>query len=169
MGKLNYKKYIILSYLFVIFHGCSSIQIIDDKQLNLHNAYTITLPGEPWKIVTIDSEDLAMHYPGNDAMLAIISTLGENSLLTLDRLYKQLFIGIKKKHIVNREYKYINNQRFLHTILEGEIDDHKIKISAYIISTENIVYDIVYWSAPNTFDLSLGDFENMINSFKPAD
>ncbi len=169
MVKLNYKEYIILSYLFAILHGCSSIQIVDNKQVNLHNAYNLTLPGRPWKIVKVESEDLAMQHQMSNAMFAIISTPRKTSQLTLDRLYKQLFIGIKKKHIVNRHYKDINNQRFLHTILEGELDSHKIKISAYIMSAEDFVYDIVYWSAPDTFDFSLGDFEKTIKSFKSVD
>ena len=107
-----------------------------------------------------------MQHQKSNAMFAIISHPAATSTIALDRLYKQLFIGIKKKHIVNREYDNINNQRFLHTILEGELDNHKIKISVYIICTKNFVYDMVYWSTPDTFDLSLGDFERAIKSFQ---
>ncbi|MCP5003821.1 MAG: hypothetical protein GY941_07700 [Planctomycetes bacterium] len=166
---MNYKKYIILSFLFAIFHGCATVEITGDKHLNLHNAYNISLPGKPWKIVKNGSVDLTMQHQKNNAMFAIISTPVENGKFTLNRLCKHLFIGIRKRRIVNRDYKYINHQRFLHTILEGEIDDLKVKISAYINSTDDFVYDMVYWSDPETFDLSIGDFEKMIKSLKPVD
>ena len=163
---MELKKCIIFSWLLIIFHGCSSVQTVDDNYLNLHSYHRIALPGKPWKIVKIDSEDLAMQHQKSNAMFAIISHPAATSTIALDRLYKQLFIGIKKKHIVNREYDNINNQRFLHTILEGELDNRKIKISVYIICTKNFVYDMVYWSTPDTFDLSLGDFERAIKSFQ---
>ena len=165
---MELKKCIILSCLLIIFHGCSSVQTVDDNYLNLHSSHIIALPGKPWEVVKIDSEDLAMQHQKSNAMFAIFSHPAANSKIELERLYKQLFIGIKKKHIVNRQHNYINNQRFLHTILEGELDNHKIKISAYIICTENFVYDIVYWSTPDAFDLSLKDFERAIKSFQPV-
>ncbi len=156
----------ILSYLLLIFNGCHSTQIVDDKYLNLQNFYKITLPDESWKRVKTNNEDFAMQHKKNNAMFAIISHHAATRKTTLDQLYKQLFIGIKRNLILTKHYDYINNQRALHIILEGELDNCKIKISAYVIKTKNFVYDIVYWSTPDKFDTSLGDFERIIKSFE---
>ncbi len=166
MEKLKGKTCIIASYLLLVFIGCQSTQIINNKFLNLHNSYKITLPDESWDKIKISNEDLAMRNKENNATFAIISHPVDTNKATLETLYKQLFFGIKRKTILEKEYVNIDGQRVLHIVLIGELDTHKIKISAYIIKAKNLVHDIVYWSPPDKFDISLRDFEGVFKSFK---
>ena len=160
------KTWAITSFLFLIFIGCQSAQIVDNKYLNTRSLYKITLPDKSWEKIKINSEDLAMRNKENNANFAIISHPTGTNKATLDTLYKQLFIGIKGRNILKKQYVYIDNQRVLHIILEGELDNLKLRISAYIIKTKDLIYDIVYWSSPDKFDISLDDFERVIKSFK---
>jgi len=107
-----------------------------------------------------------MRNKKNNANFAIISHPTRTNKATLDTLYKQLFIGIKGRNILKKQYVYIDNQRVLHIVLEGELDNLKLRISAYIIKSKGVICDIVYWSSPDKFDISLDDFERVIKSFK---
>ncbi len=159
------KKWIIMFFLLVI-NSCQSKQIIDNRFLNPENHYKITLPGKPWEKIKIDKEDIAMRNSDNNAMFAVISHPANTDKTTLDTLYRLLFIGIKKENIINKHYVYVNNRKALNIVFEGELDGFRIKISAYIINADNLVHDVVYWSLPESFDDSSGDFERVVESFE---
>ncbi len=160
------KTWIITFYLILTFNGCQSIQIVNNEYSDLQGFYRVTIPGESWEKIKINNEDLAMRNKENNANFAIISHPTGTNKATLDTLYKQLFIGIKGRNIIKKQYVYIDSQRVLHILLEGELDNLKLRISAYIIKTKDLIYDIVYWSSPDKFDISLDDFERVIKSFK---
>ncbi len=160
------KTWIITFYLILTFNSCQSIQIVNNEYSDLQGFYKITLPSKSWEKVKINNEGLAMRNKENNANFAIISHPTRTNKATLDTLYKQLFIGIKGRNILKKQYVYIDNQRVLNIVLEGELDNLKLRISAYIIKTKGLIYDIVYWSSPDKFDISLDDFERVIKSFK---
>ena len=166
MNKIKDKIWIIVSCILMIFSACQSTQIVDDKFINLKSHYEIALPGEPWERVEIHSEDLAMRNKENDAVFAIISQATSTEETTLDTLCKQLFIGIKKKNIIDKGYVNINNQRIMRIVLEGVLDNFNVKIMAYVVKSGEFVYDIVYWSAPDRFDTFLEDFEKAVRTLK---
>lgn len=157
---------IILFFLILVICGCRSPQIVDSSFLNPQHFYKITLPGAPWEKVSIHDADIAMRNRENNSMFVIMSHPVNNERTTLDTLYRQLFIGMQRKSIVNRQYVYVGNQRVLHVVLEGELDNADVKISAYIINANNLVHDVVYWSIPAHFDNFLADFEKVVESFK---
>jgi hypothetical protein len=160
------KTWVIIFCLILTFIGCQSTQTTDNEYSNLQRFYRITLPGEPWEKIKINNEDLAMRNQESNANFAIISHPATTNKVTLDSLFKQLFIGIKGKSILKKQYVYIDNRRVLHIVLEGELDNLKLRISAYIIQAKDVICDIVYWSVPDKFDISLEDFERVVNSFK---
>jgi hypothetical protein len=160
------KTWIITFYLILTFNGCQSTQIVNNEYSDLQGFYRVRIPGESWEKIKINNEDLAMRNKENNANFAIISHPTGTNKATLDTLYKQLFIGIKGRNIIKKQYVYIDSQRVLNIVLEGELDNLKLRISAYIIKTKGVICDIVYWSSPDKFDISLDDFERVIKSFK---
>jgi hypothetical protein len=160
------KNWIIMFFLLLVINNCQSTQIIDNTFLNPQSLYKVTLPDKSWERINIDKEDIAMRNKENNAMFAIISHPINTNKTTLDTLYRQLFIGIKRKNIINKQFVYINNRKVLNIVLEGELDGFKVKINAYIINVNNLVHDVVYWSVPEKFGDSLGDFKRVIDSFE---
>lgn len=160
------KTWIITFCLILAFSGCQSTQIIDNEYSNLRSFYKITLPGGSWEKTKINNEGLVLWNKENNANFAIISHPAKSNKATLDALCKQLFVGIKEREILKKQYVYIDSQRVLNIVLEGELDNLKLRISAYIIKSKGVICDIVYWSSPDKFDISLDDFERAVNSFK---
>ncbi len=164
--KVKGKTWIMIFCLILAFSGCQSIQIVDNEYSNLQGFYKITLPGGSWEKTKISNECLVLWNKENNANFTIISHPTGTNKATLDILYKQLFVGIKERNILKKQYVYIDSQRVLNIVLEGELDNLKLRISAYIIKTKGVICDIVYWSSPDKFDNSLDDFERVIKSFK---
>ena len=163
---MKVKNWIIMFFLLLVINNCQSTQIIDNTFLNPRSLYKVTLPDKSWERINIDKEDIAMRNKENNAMFAIISHPMDTNKTTLDTLYRQLFIGIKRKNIINKQFVYVNNRKVLNIILEGELDGFKVKISAYIINADNLVHDVVYWSVPEKFGDSLEGFKRVIDSFE---
>jgi len=70
------------------------------------------------------------------------------------------------KEIVSKESVLVDNQKALHTIVEGEMDNHKFKVDSYVIKFGNKVYDLLYWAPSDSFDYVREDFKSIVKSFK---
>lgn len=99
-------------------------------------------------------------------MIAIISSKIENKGFSLEMLKRHLLIGMTAKKIVSEDSVLVDNQSALHTILEGKMDNNKLKINSYVIKVGDKVYDLVYWAPADSFDSVKGDFENMVRTFR---
>lgn len=99
-------------------------------------------------------------------MIAIISSKIENKGFSLEMLNRHLFLGMTDKKIISMESMLMDNQSALHTILEGEMDNYKLKIDSYVIKVGDKVYDLVYWAPSDSFDPVRGDFENLVRTFR---
>ena len=99
-------------------------------------------------------------------MIAFISSDRENKKVSLKMLNNQLFIGMKNKKILLNEPMLVDNQKALHTIVESEMDNCKLKIDSYVIKMGDKVYDLVCWAPSDSFSFVQGDFEKMVRSFK---
>lgn len=154
---------------FVLLAGCQTQQVIVNGTFTSpQKTYKVVLPGEGWVLLGQRmGEDLAMWNSDGEgwATFAIISRREEHGNLPLDILQTHLFIGIRHRKILSKQYVTLSTQRALHTILIGEVNGGEIKISSYVITRNGWVCDIVYWAQPEHFDGALDDFERMVKSF----
>ena len=151
---------------FVFMLGCAQLQVKDGTLSPPHKNYTVTIPGKGWELVKAGKEDVALWHKQYHAMIAFISSDIENKKVSLKMLNNQLFIGMKNKKILLNESMLVDNQVALHTIVESEMDNCKLKIDSYVIEVGDKVYDLVYWSPSDSFDNVQGDFESMVKTFK---
>lgn len=151
---------------FIYMFGCSTIKIKEGVFFPLHEKYTVNMPGKGWEPVKVGKEDIALWHKQHHAMITVISSDIENKGFSLEMLNRHLFIGIDDRKIISKENVLVDNQSALHTVLEGEMDNNKLKIDSYVIRVGDKVYDLVYWAPSDSFDKVKGDFENMIRSFQ---
>ena len=123
------------------------------------------MPGKGWEPIKVGKEDMALWHKQHHAMIAIISSDIENKGFSLEMLNRHLFLGMTGKKIVSKESVLVDNQKALHTIVGGEMDNNKLKIDSYVIKVGDKVYDLVYWAPSDSFDSVQGDFENLVRSF----
>ncbi len=150
---------------FLCIFGCATVKIRDDVFSPSGGKYTINISVKEWEPVDADKADIALWNKQYKAMFAIISSNIENKRLSLEMLRRHLFIGIADRKIVSKDSVLVDNQRALHTILEGEMDNCRLKIDAYVIRMGEKIYDLVCWAPSDSFDHIQGDFEDMIRSF----
>lgn len=154
----------ISSVLYVC--GCATLKIKDGVFFPPHEKYTVSIPGNEWEQVKAGKEDIALWHRQYYAMIAIISSDMEHKGFSLEMLNRHLFLGMTGKKIILKEPVLVGNQKALHTILEGEMDNNKLKIDSYVIKVGDKVYDLVYWAPAVSFDSAKGDFENMVQTFQ---
>jgi len=151
---------------FVFMLGCAQLQVKDGILSPPHKNYTVTIPGKGWELVKAGKEDVALWHKQYHAMIAVISSDIENKGFSLETLNRHLFIGMTGKKIVSKESVLVDNQKALHTIVESEMDNCKLKIDSYVIKVGDKVYDLVCWSSIDMFNHVQTDFESMVRNFK---
>ena len=151
---------------FVLMRGCAPLQVKDGILSPPHKNYTVTIPGKGWELVKAGKEDVALWHKQYHAMIAVISSDIENKGFSLETLNRHLFIGMTGKKIVSKESVLVDNQKALHTIVESEMDNCKLKIDSYVIKVGDKVYDLVCWSSIDMFNHVQTDFESMVRNFK---
>lgn len=151
---------------FALMLGCAPLQVKDGTLSPPHKNYTVTIPGKGWELVKVGKEDVALWHNQYHAMIAFISSDRENKKVSLKMLNNQLFIGMKNKKILLNEPMLVDNQKALHTMVESEMDNCKLKIDSYVIEVGDKVYDLVYWSPSDSFSSVQSDFESMVKTFK---
>ncbi|MDN3515632.1 MAG: hypothetical protein NG747_14700 [Candidatus Brocadia sp.] len=154
----------IASLLYI--SGCATFEIKEGVFSPSNGKYTVSMPGKGWEPLKIGKEDIVLWYKQHHAMIAIISSEIENKGLSLEMLNRHLFLGMTNKEIISKEPVLVDNQSALHTILEGKMDNNKLKFDAYIIKMGDTVYDLVYWAPCDSFEDVRSDFERMVMSFK---
>ena len=151
---------------FILALGCAPLQVKDGTLSPPHKNYTVNIPGKGWELVKAGKEDVALWHKQYHAMIAVISSDIENKGFSLETLNRHLFIGMTGKKIVSKESVLVDNQKALHTIVESEMDNCKLKIDSYVIKVGDKVYDLVCWSSIDMFNHVQTDFESMVRNFK---
>jgi len=152
--------------LIMFSSGCTQLQVKEGVFSPSHKEYTLNMPGGNWTLFKVGKEDFALWNKQSNAMIALITSNFENKKISLEMLNNQLFIGMKNKEVIFKEPIKIDNKEAIHTSITCEMDNYKFKIDSYVVKAKNRVYDLVYWSPCDSFDLALGDFVDMIKSFK---
>lgn len=150
---------------FMLVLGCAPLQVKEGIFSPPHKNYTVNMPGKGWEPMKVGKEDIALWHKQHHAMIAVISSDVENKGFSLEMLNRHLFIGMTDKKIISKEPALVDNQSALHTILEGKMDNNKLKIDSYVIKAGDKVYDLVYWAPCDSFDSVNDDFENMVKTF----
>jgi len=151
---------------FILMLGCAPLQVKDGTLSPPHKNYTVTIPGKGWELVKAGKEDVALWHKQYHAMIAFISSDIENKKYSLEMLNSQLFIGMKNKKILLNEPMLVDNQNALHTIVESEMDNCKLKIDSYVIKVGDKVYDLICWAPSDSFDYVREDFKSIVKSLK---
>ncbi len=141
-------------------------------------AYQVGLPKSGWIPVEMEGADVAMENELSQASFAIFTpSRMKKEVLPLELLSTQLFIEIKGKNIISKEYLTIGGHppdmkggiTALKTVLEGTVEGEKVKMESYVFIRGDLVYDIIYWAHPEDFHFFRGDFQGVIESFRFID
>lgn len=168
MSYFKNKKLVLLLGIvcFSLNPGCSSLQIKQGKFSPYHRGYTINIPEKGWQPIRLDKEDIALWNEQYNATIAIISSNVESKKLPPEMVANELFIGIKNKKTILKEMIIIDNQKAIHTLITGDMDDYRLKIDSYVIPINNKVYDLVYWAPLDMFDFVHNYFQDMVKTIR---
>jgi hypothetical protein len=145
---------------------CAPVQIKEQAFLPYHKKYSVIIPEKEWEVVQINGEDITLRNKQYQATIAFISSGRENGKFSQEVIDRQLFVGLKRKKILLKEPVRVDNQEAIHTVLEFEMDNCKLKIDSYVIQTKDMIFDLVYWAPPDTFQFAYEAFGRIIQSFK---
>jgi hypothetical protein len=115
----------------------------------------------------MEGADVAMEPIAGGAAFAILTpSRMKEEALPLAVLSAQLFLEVKDKKIISREYITLGGQPAIKTLLEGRVEGEGMRIESYVITRGEWVYDIIYWGNSKGFEAHRGDFQRVVESFR---
>jgi hypothetical protein len=88
-----------------------------------------------------------------------------NRKADLRALFNHLMFDITDRKLLEYEKIMVDEREALWTVVEGELDGAPIKLAAAVVRIDAWVYDLVFVSSPDNFDLGLSAFRQFVQAF----
>jgi hypothetical protein len=128
--------------------------------------YSISLPGEPWKRVSMKGSDLVLAYEERGASILTSTLCGRYAQAGLDILSRNLFIGLGRRRMIDQETVGLPAGEAERLEIEARLEETWIRAEAYTLKRDPCIYDFVYMSIPDHFEENLPAFRAMMQSLR---
>ncbi|UCC66413.1 MAG: hypothetical protein JSW32_00195 [Deltaproteobacteria bacterium] len=82
--------------------------------------------------------------------------------LDLSNLTRHLLIAFERKKIISQDPTKVNGREALRTVLEGWAEGTEVKVEAYVVKGNGVVYDILFWSPLDVFSRKVETFHQFL-------
>jgi hypothetical protein len=128
--------------------------------------YSIAIPGEPWKRVSMKGADLVLAYEERGASILASTLCGRYAEAGLDILSRDLFIDVGRRKIIDQETVELPAGKAARMEIEARLEETSIRAEAYTLKRDPCIYDFVYMSIPDHFEENLPAFRAMMQSLR---
>jgi len=105
--------------------------------------------------------DLALWDPQEGATIVLnVSPLKRD--LDLPNLTRHLLIAFERKKIIAQDTAKVNGREALRTVLEGQVEGTEVKAEIYVVKSEGLVYDMIFWSPLEVFPRKVETFRQFL-------
>ncbi len=80
-------------------------------------------------------------------------------------LRNHLLFDLTHRRILEHETTEVDHREALWTVAEGRFDGALVKMALVVVRIDDWVYDIVYISAPDNYEMCLVDFKSFLTGF----
>jgi len=83
----------------------------------------------------------------------------------LTALRNHLLFDLTSREILEQETIEVDNREALWTVIKGRLDGARVKMALVVVRIDDWVYDLAYIAVPETYEICLADFRQMVNAF----
>ena len=146
--------------------GCGHGKIRDGVYYAHKERYSVALPGDPWRRVSVKGTDLVLTYEERGASILSSTLCGRYAQAGLDILSRNLFIGLGQRRVLEEESVELPAGRAERLQVEARAPEGDLRAEAYTLKRNPCIYDFVYLSVPDHFEENLPVFRRMIESLR---
>lgn len=156
-----------ISFFLIISSGCSvifgNIKPSEERSTS-YKINDLSKQGADWQSIELaDKADYAFQSQSTSSTISINSACKRTKdplekKETLKELTRELLFGIMKVQILSEKEIKISNNIALNTVLEGVMNNQKVKIQTIVFQKDPCVYDLMYITKPELFQKNEKDF-----------
>lgn len=133
----------------------------DNRFEDDHVGYTIGLPGEGWRRVTIPTANVAWVDDDDGAALLVNSHCDGVQDAPLEGLAGELMIGMTERDVQEQRVVPFAGREALEMMASGKLDGVLRQRALFVLKKDGCVYDVVYDAPPVHFDAGLPAFRRV--------
>lgn len=131
--------------------------------------FRVARPPSSWRPLRGSGAALAFHDVASDATVAVNARCGANADdVSLATLTNHLFLRFTDRAVLEEQVIPFDAREALHSVVVAKLDGVPQKFSIYVLKKNGCVYDLMYLSRPDRFDLGVRAFDDFARSFKTA-
>lgn len=169
-------------YTFIVLtllQGCSTlignVKPVDQKS-DHYSILDLTQGSSDWKKIdtneaeteSSDETDVSFQSVKSAAIISLnsICRSGKKISNNLELISRELLLGITSVTAREEKKMTISNSPALQTTIEGQLSGEKTKIRVVVLTHESCVFDLMYVTRPDRFEIHEADFARFISSLQ---
>jgi hypothetical protein len=146
--------------------GCGGAHI-ENGVYRSSKGYWITIPGPDWAPDVDGRSDLQLRRAADGAAMLVNATCDAGvSHRRLDVLTRQVLVGLRDRHVLERDEVPVAGHPAAHAVLDGRMSPAgAVRVEVYVVKAPRCVFDLIYAAPPSTFERGQSDFHRFVDSF----
>ena len=144
--------------------ACSSSRI-EGGVFHSAKGYTVSLPGEGWRVERGGLADLELKReapPGG--MLADATCEGGERAPRLPVLARHLTFGLTDRVTLESDVRTVDGRPAEHRVVRGVVDGAPVGVEAVVVDGERCIHDFLYVAPIGPFEAGRRDFQAFVES-----
>jgi len=143
--------------------GCAPhLQLVElGRYSDPQGYFELSIPENGWQLLSWEDVDFALWNQDEGATIVItVTPLKQDVELVI--LARHLLIAFERKEILSQGAVQVDGREAVKTVLEGWVEEAEIKVEAYVVKGDGVVYDIIYWAPREAFPRTVEAFHQLL-------
>ena len=128
--------------------------------------FRVPRPPATWAPLDGSRAALAFHDTSSDATIAVNARCGADADdIPLDALRNHLFLRFTDREVLEEKVIPFDAREAMHSVVVAKLDGVPQKFSVYVLKKDGCVYDLLYISRPERFDVGAPVFDSFARGF----
>ena len=160
---LTYLAFPFLLFIFLCSHCTPSLQLVEGgRYVDPQGYFELTLPQGSWELLSWEDVDFVL-WDQSEGATIVVNVTPLKKDVDAGTLTRHLLIAFERKHIISQGMEEVDERAAVKTVLEGWVEDTKVKAEAYVVRGDNVVYDIIFWAPQEAFPRTVGTFRKILS------
>lgn len=144
-------------------HCAPRLQLVEGgRYVDPQGYFELILPHNGWSLLSWEDVDFTL-WDQNEGATIVVNVTPLKEDVDAATLTRHLLIAFERKHIISQGMEKVDGREAVKTVLEGWVEDTKVKAETYVVRGDGVVYDIIFWAPREAFPRTVGAFRQFLS------
>ena len=147
--------------------GCATTPAPGTLYRDTAQGFEVRLPEAPWSVHPLPGATLSLRNLDRDAAMALLAECKEPEAGELLGVGRHLYFGLQDKQVQAQESVLLQGVPALRTRLSATLDELPVEVEGITLRHAGCLVDLVYVAPPAAFPGGRGEFQALVDSWRP--